>query len=88
MADKTSLDGQQRIMNYLADSVFQLSDDEILAEVRESGVDPQEEAARTSFVLRHAADTWESENERCSLLGHTINPNSWWCVGEFITIIA
>jgi hypothetical protein len=80
MAYKTSQDGQQRIMNHLADSVFQLSDAEIFAEVRESGVDPQEEADRTSFVLRQAADTWESENERLSHLGHTINPNYWRCV--------
>ncbi len=80
MAYETSHDGQQRIMNHLAHSVFELSDEEILAEVRESGVDPQEEADRTSFVLRRAADTWESENERLSNLGHTINPNYWRCV--------
>lgn len=80
MAYKTSLDGQQRIMDHLADSVFELSDEEIFAEVRESGVDPQEDADRTSFVLREAADTWESENERLSNLGHTINQNYWRCV--------
>jgi hypothetical protein len=77
MAYKTNHDGQQRIMNHLADSVLELSDDEILAEARESGADPQEEAGRTSFVLRQAADTWEFENERLSNLGHTINPNYW-----------
>ena len=66
-------------MNYLADSVFELSDEEILTEVREGGADPQEEADRTSAVLGHAADTWESENERLSNLGHTINPNYWRC---------
>ena len=80
MAYRTSLDGQQRILDHLAESVFQLSDEEILDEVRESGVDPQEEADRTSFVLRQAVDTWESENERLSNLGHTINPNGWRCV--------
>jgi hypothetical protein len=80
MAYKTNHDGQQRIMNHLADSVLELSDEEILAEVRESGADPQEEAERTSFVLRQAADTWQSENERLSNLGHTINPNYWRCV--------
>jgi len=77
MAYKTNHDGQQRIMNYLADSLLELSDEEILAEVRESGADPQEEAERTSFVLRQSADTWEFENERLSNLGHAINPNSW-----------
>jgi hypothetical protein len=77
MAFKTSYDGQQRIMNRLADSVFELSDEEILADLRESGVDPQGEADRTSSVLRKAADTWESENARLAELGHTINPNKW-----------
>lgn len=80
MAYKTSHDGQQRIMNHLADSVFELSAEQILAEVRDSGSDPQEEADRTSLVLRQAADTWQSEIERLSNLGHTINPNHWRCV--------
>ena len=82
MRYRTGHDGQQRIMNRLADSVFELSDEEILAEVRESGVDPQEDADRTSSVLRQAADTWESENERLSQLGHTINQKYWRCVDE------
>jgi len=60
-------------MNRLADSVFELSDEEILAD----GVDPQEKADRTSSVLRKAVDKWESENARLSNLGHTINPNKW-----------
>ena len=82
MAYKTNNDGQQRIMNHLADSVLELSDEEILVEVRESGADPQEEAERTSLVLRQAADTWQSEIERLSNFGHTINPNYWRCVEE------
>jgi hypothetical protein len=82
MAYETNHDGQQRIMNHLADSVLQLSDEEILAEVRESGTDPQEEAERTSVVLRQAADTWQFENERLSNLGHTINPNNWRCIDD------
>ena|SRR5438876_10299176 len=82
MAYKTSHDGQQRIMNHLADSVFELSDEEILDEVRETGADPQEEADRTSFVLRRVTDTWQSENERLSNLGHAINPNNWQCIDE------
>ncbi len=77
---KTSHDGQQRIMNYLADSVLELSDEEILAEVRESGADPQEVANRADYALRQAADTWESENERLSELGHTINQRYWRCI--------
>ena len=82
MAYKTSHDGQQRIMNHLADSVFELSDKEILDEVRKTGADTQEEADRTSFVLRRAVDIWQSENERLSNLGHTINPNNWRCIDE------
>jgi hypothetical protein len=77
-------------MSRLAESVFELSDEEILAEAQESGVDSQEDADRTSSVLRQAVDTWESENARLSNLGHTINPNRWrsvdgsyhnYCVG-------
>jgi hypothetical protein len=80
MAYRANHDGQQKIMNHLADSVLELSDEEILAEVRESGADPQEQAERTGFVLRQAADIWQSENERLSNLGHSINPNYWHCV--------
>ena len=84
MANKTSNNGLQRTLHHLAGSVFELSDEEILAEVRESGIDPQEEADRTSFVLRQAVDRWESENERLSELGHTINPNRWrFLEGEY-----
>src|ERR1700693_1119230 len=77
MAYKTNHDAQQRIMNHIADSVLELTDEEILEEVRESGMDPQEEADRTTFVLEQAADTWEFENERLRNLGHIINPKYW-----------
>lgn len=80
MVFRTGHDGQQRIMNQLAESMFELTDEEILAEVRESGVDPQEEAARINFLLRQAADVWECENQRLSELGHAINPNRWRCL--------
>ena len=80
MAYKTTDDGQQRFMNRLADSVFELTDEEILAEIREAGLDPQPEADRTSLVLRQAADRWEAENERLGVMGHTINPNRWRCL--------
>jgi hypothetical protein len=79
MAYKTSYDGQQRIMNRLADSVLELTDEEILAEVRDSGIDSQQEANRITSVLLRAVDRWQSENERLSNLGHTINPNHWEC---------
>ena len=55
MADKKNHDEQlERIMNQLADSVLELSDEEILAEIIETGADPQEEAERTRFALRQA----------------------------------
>jgi acyl-CoA reductase-like NAD-dependent aldehyde dehydrogenase len=44
-----------RIMEQLADSVLELSDEAILAETAESGANPQEEAERTRLVLRQAA---------------------------------
>ncbi len=71
---------QQRILNHLADSVLGLSDEAILAEVWESGADPQEEAERTRFVLRQASKTLEAVNRRLSNLGHTINSKGWSCV--------
>lgn len=40
------------LMNALADSVFDLSEEEILAEEREAGVDPIQEAAKVRNLLR------------------------------------
>jgi hypothetical protein len=47
----------ERIMEQLADSVLELSDEAILAEITESGADPQQEAERTRLVLRQALDS-------------------------------
>jgi len=66
-----------KVMNELADSVLGLSDETILAEVREAGVDPYEEAERTRSVLRDAVELLENVNRRLSDLGHTINSNYW-----------
>ena len=41
-----------KLMNGLAESVFELSEEEILAEEREAGVDPMYEAARVRTLLR------------------------------------
>jgi hypothetical protein len=60
--------------------VFELSDEEILAEVRESGVDPEQEAERTRLVLRQASKAFDDVNNHLSTLGHSINPNDWRCV--------
>jgi hypothetical protein len=78
MADNKNHDEQlKNIMNRLADSVLELSDEEILAETRESGADPQEEAERTRTVLRQASKALEAVNKRLWSLGHAVNPKYW-----------
>jgi hypothetical protein len=76
MADKTSRDQQQeRVMYYLANSVLELSDEDIRDEAAATG-DPQQ-AERTRSILRNAARVVEKVN-RCLLdLGHTISPQRW-----------
>ena len=78
MADRENYDEQlERIMNQLTDSVVALSDGEILAEIHESGADPDEEAASTRAVLRQVCKTLETVNKRLWTLGHTVNPKRW-----------
>jgi hypothetical protein len=78
MADRENHDEQlERIMNQLADSLLELSDEEILTEIRESGADPQQEAERTHAVLREASRALEAVNKRLWSLGHTVNPKYW-----------
>ena len=78
MADRENHDEQlERIMNRAADSLLELSDEEILAEIRETGADPQEDAANTRAVLRQASKTLETVNKRLWNLGHTVNPKNW-----------
>jgi hypothetical protein len=45
----------ERIREQLAESVLELSDEALLAEIIESGSDPQQEAERTRSLLLHAA---------------------------------
>jgi len=53
MGNRKTDDGRlERVMNALADSVLILSDDAILAEVREAGGHPEEEAERARLLLR------------------------------------
>ena len=52
---KTDDERLERLMNHLADSVLSLSDDAILAEVTETGGDPEEEVERTRMVLREVS---------------------------------
>ncbi len=77
MTYKTNGDERQRIMNQLADSVLELSDEEILAEVCERGADPQEEAGRTRSALQHSLHMFQALDKQLSSLGHVINSRSW-----------
>ena len=75
MTDKTNhVEKLEWIVEQLADSVLELSDEVILAEIRESGADPQEEAERTRRALQQAARLSEVEGKRLSKLGDMINP--------------
>jgi len=49
---KSDGDRITKLMNGLAESVFELSEEEILAEEREAGADPMYEAARVRALLR------------------------------------
>ena len=61
MANKKTDDEQlENLMSQLADSVLSLSNDAILAEVREAGEDPDEEAERTRSVLLEVSKAWAS----------------------------
>jgi hypothetical protein len=78
MADKKNHDERlERLLNQLAESVLGLSDEATLAETREAGADPQEEAERTRLVLRRASKAFDNVTNRLSSLGHTINSNDW-----------
>lgn len=70
-------DRPERVTNQLADSVLALSDEEILAEVREAGADPDEEAERARVVLRDASLRLDNAGRHLSNLGHTIHSDSW-----------
>ena len=60
MTDKTNdVEKLERIVEQLADSVLELSDEAILAEINESGADPQEEAD-VRFLLRQALKTLDN----------------------------
>jgi len=54
----------ERIMEQLADSLLELSDEAILAEITESGADPQQEAERTRLVLRQALKALDNAKKR------------------------
>ena len=71
----------ERLMNQLAESVLGLTDEAVLAEPKDTGADPEQEAERTRLVLRQASKVFDNVNKRLSSLGHTINSNDW-CSGQ------
>src|SRR6059058_4787583 len=73
MENKRDHDRQlEKLMNDLADSVLELSDEEVLSEAREVGADP----------LQQASKTFEDVNRSLSNLGHTVEPKLWRRRGE------
>jgi hypothetical protein len=76
--NKNGNESLERIMNQLADSVLALSDEAIVAELKDSGRDPVEEAEKTGNVLRQASRVLDQVTERLSGLGHSVNANYWW----------
>jgi hypothetical protein len=67
----------KKLLDQLADSVLPLSDQEIMAEIHETGEDPQAEAERTRAVLRQGLTLFEAVNNRLSALGHTVDSKHW-----------
>jgi len=78
MADKKNQEERlEMVMNQLGESVLGQSDAAILAETSEAGIDPQQDAEQTRFILRRAAKLFNDVNTRLSSLGHVIDPNDW-----------
>ena len=66
----------ERIIGQLAESVLELSDEALLAEITESGGDPQQEVERTRSLLRHAARRQEVD-QRLSNVGDTTDSHCY-----------
>ena len=66
----------ERIIGQLAESVLELSDEALLAEITESGGDPQQEVERTRSLLRHAARPQEVD-QRLSNVGDTTDSHCY-----------
>jgi hypothetical protein len=79
MEGKKNYDEQlENVMNQLADSVLELSEEAMLTEIGEAGADPQREAERVRLALQKHLQTFDAVDKRLSKLGHTINSKSWW----------
>src|SRR5437762_13011473 len=72
MENKRDHDRQlEKLMNDLADSVLELSDEEVLSEAREVGADRQQQAETTRAVLQQASKTFEDVHRSMSNLAQT-----------------
>ena len=67
----------EKIFDRVTDSVLEMSDEEILAEVRESGAVPREDAECTRTVLLQALQKFDNVTKRLQDLGHVINLKDW-----------
>jgi hypothetical protein len=65
MTDRTNdVEKLEWIMEQLADSVLELSDEAIIAETAETAADPQEEAERIRLLLRQVSKQTEVVNDQ------------------------
>ena len=73
MTDKINhVEKLERIMEQLADSVLELSDQAILAEITESGADPREDAERIRLVLQQTPELIEGVNGNQRIAGRHV----------------
>ena len=78
MGQNIKQDGRlERIMNLVADSEFGLSDEEMLAEIREVGNDPLEEMEDALKTVRGISQQLEILSTRLATLGHRISSAPW-----------
>jgi len=77
MADKSYDKQLEGLMNDLADSVLELSGEELFREVGEAGADRQKEAGSTRALLHDTCIIYERVNGQLSNFGHTVDPKAW-----------
>jgi hypothetical protein len=68
----------ERIMNRLAESVLEVSDEAILGEINETVPDAHEQAEHVRSTLQRKLQTLDIVQRQLSNLGHTIDPKLWW----------
>lgn len=67
----------ERIMNFVADSEFGVSDEELIAEIREVESTPTAEAEDAIKIFREVSQTLENLNTQLVMLGHRISSADW-----------